>query len=454
MVPSDAPASPSERAGSEVSNRRYFPTVWWISPAGAVLLVVPATLWLAWHLSDVEYRLLYGSPKVLTYDATTLFLAGALAFVLGAVLARCGRAVAPSRGPLLDLSARRWELLERAAGVLFVVTMVGYATWTLSAVRHGLRPAALIGAFTSSSPEVKGYFVTVPGITTLTQVGMPFVIVAILLILHRRHDPRLVRRLALLILITVLRSYLLDERLALIEIAVPAAVLLAAHAARSERPSRRTLANAAPLLLIPLLIVGFGAFEYSRSWQFYKSRVTESYPQFTINRLAGYYVTAYNNADITLEYQTYPGRVPYGSIASFWEAPVISQLGLYQRLNHGATSPVLDVDNPILFLHGNPEYNSPGGLGVPFQDYGEVGGLLFFLAAGFAIGRVHRAFIRSSPTAVLFYPILATGLFELPRYLYWSQGRVTPALVAAGVVAYVVRDADRRDVLGGEVVPA
>ena len=132
----------------------------------------------------------------------------------------------------------------------------------------------------------------------------------------------------------------------------------------------------------------------------------------------------------------------------------MSQLGLYQRLNHGATSPVLDVDNPILFLHGNPEYNSPGGLGVPFQDYGEVGGLLFFLVAGFGIGRVHRAFIRSSTTAVLFYPILATGLFELPRYLYWSQGRVTPAFVATGVVAYVLRDAGVRDVVAGEVATA
>ena len=120
------------------------PTAWWISPAGAVLLVVPATLWLAWHLTDGEYRLLYGSPKDLTYNSATLFLAGMLAFVLGAVLARCGRAERLARGPLLELPERRWELLVRAAGALYWTTIIGYVAWTLSAV-SGISIVWLLG---------------------------------------------------------------------------------------------------------------------------------------------------------------------------------------------------------------------------------------------------------------------------------------------------------------------
>ncbi len=36
---------------------------------------------------------------------------------------------------------------------------------------------------------------------------------------------------------------------------------------------------------------------------------------------------------------------------------------------------------------------------------------------------------------------------ELPRYVYWSQGRATPALLALAVTAVVLQRARRRDAL-------
>jgi hypothetical protein len=93
----------------------------------------------------------------------------------------------------------------------------------------------------------------------------------------------------------------------------------------------------------------------------------------------------------------------------------------------------------ILTQHATPEFNNSSGLAAPFTDYGTVGAFVYFLAAGVVMGLIHRAFRESSPFGILLYPLLFLGIVELPRYLNWSQGRVFPALVAAIVIATIVR---------------
>jgi hypothetical protein len=45
---------------------------------------------------------------------------------------------------------------------------------------------------------------------------------------------------------------------------------------------------------------------------------------------------------------------------------------------------------------------------------------------------------------VLLYPVLFTGLLEIPRYVYWTEGRVVPAYIALIIVAFLARRAARR----------
>ncbi len=418
-------------------------------------LLVPATLALAAGLTDVEFRELYRTPKVMTGDTVTLLLVAALVFVLGALLAALGRARPAHTTTLLELDAAQWRTLQRAAEVLFALTVVGYTAWIASAVGNGLTPGRLREALLvpSAATSVEPLFVTVPGVTTLTQTGVAFVVVASLLLLHRR-GRWIAPMLGLMLLLAVLRAYLLTERLALIELGIPLTVVFASHGVRAGRDAARIAVKLAPLVLIPLLIAVFGVLEYSRSWQYYSARTQQSYVEFTVTRLGGYYATAYNNAEIALRHQAEPGRVPYGTIAGLWEAPGVSQLELYERLNGGRGTPLLDENDDVLVLHGNPEYNSPGGLAVPVVDYGVAGGLAFLLGAGLLLGLVYRWFTERRPAAVLVYPVLATGLFELPRYLYWPQGRATPALAALLLIGALVhraaghpRTARRADVI-------
>jgi hypothetical protein len=418
--------------------------VWWISPVGAVALVVPVTLWLAWSLSDLEYRELYRTPKVLTGNGASLFAAGALALIMGALLPHLGQRRRAGARTFLQLTDRQWLALERASVATFALTVVGYAAWLLSGLAHGVSFGAIKSALTLQGydPHLKSQFVTIPGVTTLTQLGMPFVVLAVLLLLHGRAGFKLRRMLVLVLMLAAVRSYLVSERLASLELIIPIAVLLAAHSAGSTNVRARALTKGAPLILLPLLVVGFGAFEYSRSWTFYSTRTTQSYPEFTLKRIAGYYVTAYNNSEISLEHQTFPDRLPYSTLAAVWEAPLVKQADLYATLSRSSPAPapdagnyVLDLSNDILVQQGNPEFNSPGGLGVPFVDYGLIGGFIFLFGTGLALGLAYRGFVDSHPLAVLLYPLLATGVFELPRYLYWNQGRATPAFIAVLVVA-------------------
>jgi len=418
--------------------------VWWVSPAGAIALVVPTTLLLALRTPQLDFRLFYRSPKTLTSAEAALFAAAALVLVLGSLLPLT---VASSRWSRSwpSLSAAQLRVLLRASSVCFWLTVTGYVALLLAGVARGARPADLVSAVTSQSNytgNLKALFAPVTGITTLTQVGIAYVVVAGLLLSQRPPQGRtrqIRRRLLIVVLLGLLRSFFLTERLALLEVLVP---LIAVSAVRARQRSRVAWTlPAAPALAVPLLIVVFGAFEYSRSWVYFRSRTQQNFPGFVVNRLAGYYATAYNNGALQLQYGQRSGRLPYDSFEAFWTAPGVSQLHLYQRVTGSYGSQLLDT---VLTQHGNPEFNNPGGLAVPLLELGTVGGLIFFAIAGLLIGCAYRSFRAGEPVGLLLYPVAFTGLLELPRYVYWTQGRLTPAVVVLVVIGLRLRSADRR----------
>jgi hypothetical protein len=57
---------------------------------------------------------------------------------------------------------------------------------------------------------------------------------------------------------------------------------------------------------------------------------------------------------------------------------------------------------------------------------------------------LYRSCIEGRPFSVVLFPSLTTGLFELPRYVYWTLGRFTPPLIALCVVGYLVHRSARR----------
>ncbi len=411
--------------------------VWWLSPAGAASLTVPVTLLIAWQLDDAYFRQSWGTARSLTDDTLLLFAAGALLFALGGMLplllsgGRGRHAASPA-------AAVGSDFLRRCCTVLFRLTMVGYAALAVVGVSRGARPADLLDALTAQDAfdsTLRTQFAPVAGITTLTQLGIAYVVLAVTL-LTRGRDRSTARRLVVVVVLALMRAFFLTERLAILELAIPAVGIVAMHMARRGGPRRR-LTSAAPFILVPGAIAVFGVFEYSRSWVFYSQQRGGSFLQFVVDRLAGYYATAYNNGQLALTYGLGSEvRLPYGSIEALWTAPGVSQLNLYGRLT-GRYEP--DDFAYLLQQYGNPEFNSPGGLSIPFVDYGTAGGLVFFLLVGLALGTVYLRWRDGEFWASLVYPVTLTGLLEMPRYLYWGQGRVLPTFVALFVIAWLAR---------------
>ena len=159
---------------------------------------------------------------------------------------------------------------------------------------------------------------------------------------------------------------------------------------------------------------------------FYSALKQQSFLEFMLDRLAGYYATAYNNGALALQASHGVARLPYQSVEVLWTAPGV---GLARPLRPAELHISPTSYDTLLMQHANPEFNSPGGLAIPFLDYGTVGGFVFLLLVGSLIGLVYRELRDGTSWATLLYPLLVTGLFELPRYLYWAQGRITPALL-------------------------
>jgi hypothetical protein len=413
--------------------------LWWLSPVGAMLIVAPASLLGAWLIGDARYRSEWRTPKELTGSFTVLMLLGLVAFVLGAAWWQL-RSPVVWRGRWPALSTRDRAVLQRAGTWTFRATLFGYVALAAIGAARGVSPATLLHSFATqtTSDTLKDSFAPIAGVSSFTQVGIAHVVVAGLLF-RRRRDPawgipdRLVRRRLIVILILgMLRAFLLSERLALLELVVPlltiAVLRLSVAAGRRVRAGFRL----APAVLLPMLLAVFGAFEYSRSWQFYRSHGGTSFWDFAIVRFAGYYATSYNNAAIAQAHASFPGRLPYSVIEFIWTAPGISQLNLYDLLSGGDAQEAFAT---AIGQYGNPEFNNPGGLGAPFLDLGAVGGLLFFLGLGALSGWCWSRLRAGRPIGMLLYPALLTGLFEMPRYLYLSQGRVLPALVVLVLIA-------------------
>jgi len=428
-VPAPATGRPAERRAAPAGR-----SLWWVSPAGALLLLVPGTLLLTYYLDDADFRLFYRSTK--SVPPEHLLLLGAAVALLGTVATVLARL--PRERPGLPLLPRAGvpRTLRRAAEVLFWVTVAGYAAFAATGASRGVTPAQVLELLVSQNAyegDLKDEFAGVAGITTLTQCGIAFLVVATYVLLRVR-DRRLLAQVVVVVLLSLVRSFVNSERLALIEVGVPVVAVLAMAARHSASPLRRIASRAAPLVLAPLLLALFALFEYSRSWTFFSSRTDQPFPVFAAVRLAGYYATSYNNGYLQLEHATYPGRLPLESISFFWEAPFVAQLGLYDLL--GARPPV--TSQGVLERYANPEFNNLGGITAPMVDFGVLGGLLYLAAVGAVIGLLYRGFRDGTVVGSLLYPVALTGLLELPRYLYWAQGRVVPAVLALAVVAVLL----------------
>lgn len=435
--------------------------LWCLSPVVLSIFVGIGSMLPVALIGDDEFRSLWKTPKWITSDTLLLFGCGVLAMSFGALVGMSMiRAKRTYEAPWPNLSDDAVHLLRRSSTVLTLITVLGYAGFAYLIAKAGLTPAQLLSATTDGETALKDAIGTIPGLTTLTQFGIAAVVVSGTLLAREFSRSELIK-LLVVIGLAAPRAYLWSERLALLELLIPVGVIAAAHLS-TGKGLRRLIAQGIPVIGLVSVFPIFAVFEYFRSWTFYRAHGQSSFVDFAVGRFAGYYATALNNGELVIDHLRWPGRWPFDTLEGFWSAPGISNLQIYERLSgyqrlSGLPRPYSNSDvSPfadMLKQYANPEFNNPSGYAGPFVDYGHTGGMIFLLVAGVLIGLVYRGFCNARLWGMLLYPVVVIGLVEMPRYIYWVNGRVTYAWLALGVIIVLMARTRRSFVPGSRSEP-
>lgn len=413
----------------EYRREGYYLTVqwpWWARPVWPILLLTGLMAFISIRLSDSSYGV-WESPKFLVGEYVFGLTTGIAALFLGLGITRALNL--KNGSATLALSQRQVKYLRSAYRALFFLTICGYVLWVGAAVTQGVGfgdLTAVLAREAGAISDVKSNSRPIGGLTTLTQFGPLAVALGVLLQKLGQGNRAYLWILAL----SLLRVFFYAERLALIELLVPyllMSVLLVQQGKRTRR-----IISFAPVLVVPLVWAVFAISEYTRSWVYYQEIVDMSFMKWVTLRLLGYYTTSFNHSALFAEVYGTSDAPPYFSVQALWDAPVIGSIVHHPGING------IDVTEwwaYALYLNSNPEFNNPGSFLVTYAEFGWIVSALIWLGVGVFIGIVFSRMSKGSIPALLAYPCLFIGILELPRFIYWSQGRATPALLALLVIA-------------------
>ena len=261
---------------------------------------------------------------------------------------------------------------------LFVLTVLAYVAWfgyaaalhSLGTVTQALLDVVLARDVGTSSYVKKELFVTLPGLTTITQCGILYVTIEALLWVRGASDRRLaLARLAMVLGLALVRALLLSERLALVELAIPIAVVFATIGPISKL-AYRGLIRLAPVFAGVGVFGVFAVGEYFRSWNFYQSIYSGPYLRFAAERFLGYYATAVNNGAVIYYYEPIqPLRYTFQSLLEF---PILGDI-VYSFYARTFGEDYIDY-TLLLETYANPEFNNTALVGLLLSEYSCVSG--------------------------------------------------------------------------------
>jgi oligosaccharide repeat unit polymerase len=318
------------------------------------------------------------------------------------------------------------DLVARGLRGALLLSIAAYLIWFGSGVARAGGLTAFVHDWTTNPENLKSVILkTIPGVTTLTQLSVAAVPLAIAFGVHRRRGmPPLI---ATIFALALFRSFLFSERLALLELVIPVAYL--ALGRRVVLVPRAVLIAVASGLAVLVL---FTATEARRSvvytHQFSVAHQTA--------RFFGYYLTSENNALVVAGH--YRAATPFAYTgAMFWQFPVVDRLHVDHAPLIGTTSlryeDVFGRD-PKTFW---PEVFSDNGLSYEYNVFTTPGflaadlgwaGLGVVLLLGVYSGRLYKR-ARAHPFHRALYAVWLVGLLEFMRIMYFFDTRALPAYI-------------------------
>lgn len=399
---------------------------WWMHPRCMVLLLGVPFLIFAYLIPQRSFVDLYGSAKHVD-----------LSFVLVGLLVYGGFLAGSFLTVRLHEDNREGDVIAYCRWFvwpMFLVTVFGYAVWFGNTVlaAGGLWPVlgALSDVLIQQGPGASDYvkfdlFQNVPGITTLTQVGILYATVEALLWTRSASDRRIAfARFSIVLLLGLTRAVLLSERLALIETVVPVAIVWLGSS--GMRQAYRKVVLFLPFIVAPVVFGLFAFGEYFRSWTYYRSIYPGTYLEFAIQRFLGYYTTAVNNAAVMYYFEPlHPFRHTLDSLFAFPLFGEVASRGYTALFGGNYTD---EQNQEVLRLYANPEFNNVPIIGLLPNEFTILLAPVVALLIGAVSVSLYKSFASGYLVGLLLYPSWFVGLLEISRVYYWSSSRYFPVL--------------------------
>lgn len=399
-------------------------TYWWAHPGWVTaLLMIPIALGVATaprsaYLAFDHVRRFYEG------ELMVMAIVGLMAFALGsAVVGFIDRGASLRRmgeAPPVRLAPGHFRLAMLVVGAIALAG--NFAVIAPVLARPALVIAWLQGQVNLFS-SLKDLTLQVPGITSVSNVAALF---ATMFALKRRLTGQQLDRLdyllgAAVLVAVFLRSMINSERLALIELIVPVGIVWFGTVGTRWRAS----ISLAPILGIGGLIAFFAVTEYFRSWTYYR-HYYDSYTDFVLARIYGYYLTALNNGAGLVE--LYPPRFDFAQTMNwFYRFPLFPWV-------EAPESSFLD----FAIRFATAEFNNTSGIYAPMQDLGGVAGILMWFCLGLVSGWIYTGYRSGKVQLALLHPTWMIGVYEILRIFYWGSSKYFPTLVLTLVIVLVV----------------
>jgi oligosaccharide repeat unit polymerase len=407
------------------------------SPLALVaFLYVPLLLFYAISSEDV-FAVDFESRKTLTWTGFAFFALALLCFAAGAKVGDAGARAKPAGLDAAPLEPARRRSLAVLLETALLLSVGAYAIWFAIGIARAGGPGPLLEIWRTDPHRLKTEILTtLPGVTTLTQLAVAAIPLAIAFGLLRRGSALRVL-VAVVLCLTVVRTVLFQERLAVLELAVPILFLLAG--------SRKVTVPRVAIYAVTFLVAAmtfFAVTELRRTYVY----TNDFSASRSATRFFGYYLTSVNNGIAVVD--EYPARTPfYSSGEFFWLFPGLRDLHVDHLPALGTFSlrysDAFGVDPesfwPEAFAAQGLDYEfnvltAPGYLAA---DFGWAA-LLVVLALGYLSGRLYRR-SETSPFHAALYGVWLVGLFEFMRIIYFANTRVFPAYLVFAAAYLVLR---------------
>ena len=421
--------SRTKRPETGVDEARASPAqvVWWINPWQVFLLfIIPV------------YTLVFLTPTLFGDEAVVLrfriFFTGeyyflGLVFLLlfaiwAGLIAKLDVGYPPS-GP------RTFHVRPVYLDILAILTITAYC---ILFYPLALNPTVLLDLFKGTAGAVfsaRDIAQVDPGVTSFTQFGVAYVT----FYFHERWvnrqalPPRYAIYCLAILALSLFRSVFWAERLALIEVSLPIAVIFVTFQLRPASRLIRLLISLAPLVGVVGLVVFFGATEFLRSWGTHYQYKSLGFVEFVVTRITTYYFTALNNGAGLLAMLDWPTGKFEHLLVWFHKFPFGVGLIFRQFLDYR-------YQEPFLSRYADPEFTNPSGIFPVFFDLGLPGGLVYAAAWGALMGYTYRGFILKRGFGSVFFPAAFISMLEIMRILYLPNSRAFTVILGL-VVGYL-----------------